>query len=40
MADVLSGELLVTGDIDCPPGLPNVETIEVAGLRNGSCYGR
>lgn len=30
MADVLSGELLVTGDIDCPPGLPNVETVEVA----------
>lgn len=30
MADVLSGEVLVTGGTDCPPGLPNVETTEVA----------
>lgn len=30
MADVVSGQVLVTGDINCPPGLPNVETTEVA----------
>lgn len=29
MADTTSGEMLVTGDVDCPSEPPSVETTEV-----------